>query len=143
MTAQDMQITRDRKAWLQGPETRCNLPPEPNERPRRLVLLGAPGVGKGTQAEMLCAELGACHLSTGDIFRAAKCMDACNRSPALSAALQYMRRGELVPDETVLALVSERVGCLKCEGGFLLDGFPRTVAQAEAFEDLLTQNRIP
>ena len=73
------------------------------------MLLGAPGVGKGTQAEMLCAKLGACHLSTGDIFRAAKAMDACDRSPALSAALQFMRRGELVPDETVLALVSERI----------------------------------
>jgi adenylate kinase len=91
---------------------------------------------------MLCARLGACHLSTGDIFRAAKAINACDRSPALSAALQYMRRGELVPDETVLALISERVACLKCEGGFLLDGFPRTVAQAEALERLLTRNRI-
>jgi adenylate kinase len=137
-----MQTTRDRKAWLQGPAARCNLPPEPNDQPRRLVLLGAPGVGKGTQAEMLCASLGACHLSTGDIFRAAKAMDACDRSPALSAALQFMRRGELVPDETVLALVSERIRCLKCKGGFLLDGFPRTVTQAEALEQLLGKNRL-
>ena len=137
-----MQTTRDRKAWLQGPAARCNLPPEPNDRPRRLVLLGAPGVGKGTQAEMLCAQLGACHLSTGDIFRAAKSIDACDRSPALSAALQFMRRGELVPDQTVLALVSERIACLKCGGGFLLDGFPRTVAQAEALEQLLGRNRL-
>jgi adenylate kinase len=91
---------------------------------------------------MLCAKLGACHLSTGDIFRAAKAMDACDRSPALSAALQFMRRGELVPDETVLALVSERIGCLKCGGGFLLDGFPRTVAQAEALAQLLGKNRL-
>lgn len=107
-----------------------------------MVLLGAPGVGKGTQAEMLCARLGACHLSTGDIFRAAKTLDACQRTPALSEALQYMRRGELVPDKTVLDLVSERVNCLKCHGGFLLDGFPRTVAQAEALEKLLTKHRI-
>jgi adenylate kinase len=137
-----MQLTRDRKAWLQGPEARCNLPPEHKDQLRRLVLLGAPGVGKGTQAEMLCSKLGACHLSTGDIFRAAKAMEACDRSPALSEALQYMRRGELVPDETVLALVSERVGCLKCSGGFLLDGFPRTVAQAEALKQLLARNRM-
>ena len=137
-----MQTTRDRKAWLQGPAAICNLPPEHNDRPLRLVLLGAPGVGKGTQAEMLCAKLGACHLSTGDIFRAAKAMDACDRSPALSAALQFMRRGELVPDETVLALVSERITCLKCGGGFLLDGFPRTVAQAEALAELLGRNRL-
>lgn len=106
------------------------------------MLLGAPGVGKGTQAEMLSAELGACHLSTGDIFRAAKAMNDCERTPALTAAVQYMRRGDLVPDETVLALVSERIGCLKCKGGFLLDGFPRTVAQAEALEALLQKHKI-
>jgi adenylate kinase len=94
-------------------------------------------VGKGTQAELLCSHLGTCHLSTGDIFRAAKTLDPCQRTPALSSALDFMRRGELVPDETVLALVAERVGCLRCEGGFLLDGFPRTVAQAEALEKLL------
>jgi adenylate kinase len=90
---------------------------------------------------MLGAKIGACHLSTGDIFRAAKA-STCGRSPALAEALQFMRRGELVPDETVLALVSERVNCLKCEGGFLLDGFPRTVAQAEALETLLQKNRL-
>jgi adenylate kinase len=101
------------------------------------VLIGAPGVGKGTQAELICSKLGACHLSTGDIFRAAKCQDGCERTPALSAALEYMRRGDLVPDETVLALVTERMSCLRCHGGFLLDGFPRTVAQAEALEKLL------
>jgi len=106
------------------------------------VLLGAPGVGKGTQAEMLCAKLGACHLSTGDIFRAARSADPCARTPALTMALQYMRRGDLVPDETVLALVAERVKCLKCEGGFLLDGFPRTVAQGEALEKLLRRHKI-
>jgi adenylate kinase len=137
-----MRTTRDRKAWLQGPRASCNLPPEHPEWPRHLVLLGAPGVGKGTQAEMLCAKLGACHLSTGDLFRAAKTIQAGDRSPALTAALQYMRRGDLVPDETVLALVTERVGCLKCEGGFLLDGFPRTVAQAEALEQLLMRNKL-
>jgi len=106
------------------------------------VLLGAPGVGKGTQAEMLCAKVGACHLSTGDIFRAAKALDEYERTPALTSALHCMRRGELVSDETVLALIAERVGCLKCEGGFLLDGFPRTVAQAEALEALLSKNRL-
>jgi adenylate kinase len=91
---------------------------------------------------MLCTKLGACHLSTGDIFRAAKALDACDRTPALTAALQYMRRGDLVPDETVLALVAERVGCLQCQGGFLLDGFPRTVGQAEALEALLKKHKL-
>jgi adenylate kinase len=66
--------------------------------------------------------------------------DEC--TPALTAALKYMRRGELVPDETVLALVSERLNCLRCKGGFLLDGFPRTVPQAEALEQLLNSQKV-
>ena len=103
---------------------------------------GAPGVGKGTQAELLCANLHTCHLSTGDIFRTAKALQPCDRTPALTAALDYMKRGDLVPDETVLALVAERVGCLRCGGGFLLDGFPRTVAQAEALGELLRGQKI-
>src|SRR5579864_8550253 len=108
-----MQTLPDRKAWLEGVSATCSSPHRRVVRARRLVLLGAPGVGKGTQAEMLSAKLGACHLSTGDIFRAAKSLNGCERTPALNAALQYMRRGDLVPDETVLALVSERVNCLK------------------------------
>jgi adenylate kinase len=140
-----METKRDRIAWIRGGKAQCEpLPKSKSTKSsaRRLVLLGAPGVGKGTQAEMLCANLGACHLSTGDIFRAAKALDAADRTPALTAALEYMRRGDLVPDETVLALVAERVGCLRCEGGFLLDGFPRTVAQAEALEKLLQGEKL-
>lgn len=129
---------QNRAPWLKGPSAAsCELPSKTIERPFRLVLLGAPGVGKGTQAELLSERLGACHLSTGDIFRAAKSLDACERTPALEAALGYMKRGELVPDETVLNIVRERVGCLRCRGGFLLDGFPRTVPQAEALAALL------
>ena len=137
-----METKRDRKAWLQGENAQCNLPPRRDGIPRRLVLLGAPGVGKGTQAELICIKLGTCHLSTGDIFRSAKAMEACQRTPALTAALDYMQRGDLVPDETVLALVAERRECLRCEGGFLLDGFPRTVAQAEALQDLLVGEKL-
>jgi adenylate kinase len=106
------------------------------------VLLGAPGVGKGTQAELLAARLGVCHLSTGDVFRAAKSLCSDERTPAIEAALGYMKRGELVPDETVLALVGERTRCLRCHGGFLLDGFPRTVAQAEALDKLFQREHI-
>jgi adenylate kinase len=129
-------------AWLKAGTAKCDVPPQSNGNPRRLVLLGAPGVGKGTQAELLCANLGTCHLSTGDIFRAAKCLNEQERTPALTAALEYMRKGELVPDQTVLDLVAERMGCLRCEGGFLLDGFPRTVAQAEALEKLLAGEKL-
>src|SRR5258708_34626934 len=100
--------TRDRKTWLKGGDAGCNLPAEAGVTPRRLVLLGAPGVGKGTQAELLAAHLGACHLSTGDIFRTAKSADPAELTPALTAAVQCMRRGELVSDRTVMDLVAER-----------------------------------
>jgi len=137
-----MEKTTDRAAWLIGGAAKCSVPPQKPKLARRLVLLGAPGVGKGTQAELLCERLGACHLSTGDIFRAAKSQDPCQRTPALTAALDFMKQGALVPDTTVLDMVAERVGCLRCEGGFLLDGFPRTVAQAEALERLLNGEGI-
>src|SRR5437763_12689517 len=101
-----------RKPWFQGGGDACEIPDPPRDGPWRLVLLGPPGVGKGTQAELLCGALGACHLSTGDLFRAAQC--EVNPSPALKAALQAMRRGELVPDEVVVAMVRERSGCLRC-----------------------------
>ena len=137
-----MNAKNDRAAWLKGPASSCSIPPQTQTRPRHFVMLGAPGVGKGTQAELLSARLGACQLSTGDIFRAAKSIAACERSPALNLALDAMRKGELVTDETVLAMVKERTGCLRCAGGFLLDGFPRTVAQAEALTQLLAHEHV-
>lgn len=138
-----MSTANDRAAWLKGGQARCSTPPRAPVRPWRLVLLGAPGVGKGTQAELLQERLGACQLSTGDVFRAAKALDPCERTPALNEALEYMRRGELVPDATVLEMVRERKRCLHCQGGFLLDGFPRTVAQAEALNRLLEEEHLP
>jgi len=133
----------DRAAWLKGGNHRCQMPPRtPSGKVWRIVLLGAPGVGKGTQAEMLCEHLGTCHLSTGDVFRAAKGCHGADLSPAMENALVYMKRGELVPDETVLDMISERRRCLKCAGGFLLDGFPRTVAQAEALEKLMAAEHV-
>jgi adenylate kinase len=112
----------------------------PHDRSHRLVLLGPPGAGKGTQAELLTQALGNCHLSTGDLFRAAQCVP--DPSQALRDALAAMRRGELVPDDAVVALVRERAGCLRCRGGFLLDGFPRTVSQAEALDALLAEQGL-
>jgi adenylate kinase len=138
-----MNTKNDRAAWLKGGDTLCSITPQaPPGKTWRLVLLGAPGVGKGTQAQLLAERLGACHLSTGDVFRAAKCLADGERSPALDHALGFMRRGELVPDEIVLDMVGERVCCMRCCGGFLLDGFPRTVAQAEALERLLLREKL-
>jgi adenylate kinase len=132
----------DRMAWLRGGKAHCANPPNPPPgAPWRLVLLGAPGVGKGTQADLLCSRLGACHLSTGDILRAAACTD-CERTPALEAALASMKAGALVSDETILELVGERGRCLRCCGGFVLDGFPRTVAQAEALSRFLEREGV-
>jgi adenylate kinase len=136
------QVANDRAAWVQGPPATCpNLPHRPT-RAWRLVLLGAPGVGKGTQAELLCGKLGACHLSTGDVFRAAAGHCDCHQTPAMTAAIVHMRAGELVPDSTVWDIVRERSGCLHCRGGFLLDGFPRTLAQAHALQHLMESQGI-
>lgn len=93
----------------------------------RLVLVGPPGAGKGTQAKVLCQKFGVPQLSTGDMLRAAKA--AGTLDPALVAA---MANGALVPDEVVIGLIDRRFEEADCQGGFLLDGFPRTVPQAEA-----------
>jgi adenylate kinase len=134
--------TLDRNSWLKGGTAHCNTPPLVPKQVYRLVLLGAPGVGKGTQAELLSKRLGTCHLSTGDIFRAAKSCADCEPTPAMKSALDCMRKGELVTDETVLALVAERAACLQCGCGFLLDGFPRTLAQAEALAKVLRARKV-
>jgi len=137
-----MEQKPDRAAWLHGGAIRCQVVPDEQLFPWRLVLLGPPGVGKGTQARMLCDRLGACHLSTGDVFRAAQTLNGHAPSPAMSVALECMRRGELVSDETVLGVVAERGQCLRCGGGFLLDGFPRTAAQATALEVMLRAHDV-
>jgi adenylate kinase len=131
----------NRAAWLEGPSATC---PQPAEvaHPWRLILLGAPGVGKGTQADLLRQRLGACHLSTGDVFRAATCTGGCEPSPAMAAALEFMRRGSLVPDSTVWEMVRERAACLRCRSGFILDGFPRTLVQAESLKKLMEDERL-
>ena len=137
-----MNVKPDRTAWLKGGTAQFPATPRPGARPCRLILRGAPGVGKGTQAELLSERLGPSHLSTGDVFRAAKSLNSAERSPALNAALDAMRRGELVSDETVIEMVRERASCLRDPGGFLLDGYPRTVAQAEALDQLLKREGL-
>jgi len=134
-------IDEDRAAWLQGPALRCETAQQSETAPR-LVLLGAPGVGKGTQGDLLHERLGACHLSTGDVLRAAAAHPECELSAAMQAALGYMRRGELVPDSIVWDMVRERTQCLRCAGGFILDGFPRTLTQAQSLRNLMDAEGI-
>src|ERR1700757_3191698 len=131
-----------RAAWLEGPSARCETVPNGQFLPWRIVLLGAPGVGKGTQADLLNQRLLACHLSTGDVFRAAGSRSNAERSSAMKEALGYMRRGELVPDTTVWDMVRERAECLHCAGGFILDGFPRTLAQAVSLKQFLNEHAL-
>jgi adenylate kinase len=100
-----------------------------------LVLMGLPGAGKGTQADKIVDQYGIPHISTGDMFRA-----AMKEETELGLkAKSYMDKGELVPDEVTIGIVRERLSKPDCKKGFLLDGFPRTVPQAEALEDILTE----
>jgi adenylate kinase len=100
-----------------------------------LVLMGLPGAGKGTQAERIVDDYGIPHISTGDMFRA-----AIKEETELGLkAKSFMDKGELVPDEVTIGIVEERLGKNDCSNGFLLDGFPRTVAQADALEDILAK----
>ena len=98
----------------------------------RLILLGAPGAGKGTQAEILSRELKIPTISTGNILRAAM----REGTPVGIQARSYVDAGKLVPDEVIIRIVQERLSKPDCENGFILDGFPRTIPQAEAMEQL-------
>ena len=109
----------------------------------RLILLGAPGVGKGTQGELLSQRLGICHISTGDLFRAAGSRAAGEQTPAMMEAQKYMRHGDLVPDSTVWALVRDQSESLRSQAGFLLDGFPRTMPQAELLKGFMDEEKLP
>lgn len=105
----------------------------------RLVLLGAPGAGKGTQAKKLTEKYSIPQISTGDILRAA----VKEGTPLGKEAKGFMDSGELVPDSVVLGLVKERLGAEDCKAGFILDGFPRNTAQAEALDGILEELRMP
>ena len=96
----------------------------------RLILLGAPGAGKGTQAAQICAKYGIPQISTGDMLRAA----VKAGTPLGLAAKQVMDRGDLVSDDIIIGLVQERIKSADCAKGFLFDGFPRTIPQAEAMK---------
>src|ERR1051325_2082231 len=100
-----------------------------------LILLGAPGAGKGTQAAGISHALGIPHISTGGIFR----QHVQRGTPLGMAAKDFMEKGELVPDEMVNRMIRERLAQPDCADGFLLDGYPRTVAQAEDFRSIVRE----
>lgn len=97
----------------------------------KLIMLGAPGAGKGTQAQILSDKFGIPSISTGAIIRGA----IKNETPTGKLAKGYIDKGELVPDEVVIGIIKERLSESDCDGGFILDGFPRTIPQAEALQE--------
>ena len=104
----------------------------------RVILLGPPGCGKGTQAEIICKNFEIPHISTGDILR-----DNVKRGTEIgSRAKSFMDSGSLVPDEIIIGMIKDRFSEDDCKNGFLLDGFPRTIAQAEALDKLLKKMKI-
>ena len=103
-----------------------------------VILLGAPGAGKGTQAVRIAAAMNIPHISTGDIFR----KNIKEKTPVGLKAKSYIDRGQLVPDEVVVEIVQQRIDEDDCKNGFLLDGFPRTIAQAEALDRLTNIDNV-
>ena len=101
----------------------------------KLILLGAPGSGKGTMAAVLKNEYAITHISTGDIFRA----NIKEQTPLGVEAKKYIDQGALVPDELTISMVEDRLSQDDCKNGYLLDGFPRTIAQAEKLDEMLAK----
>lgn len=104
----------------------------------KIIMLGAPGAGKGTQAKQIAAKYGIPHISTGDIFRE----NIKNNTELGKLAKGYMDRGELVPDEVVVDLVIDRIKADDCADGFILDGFPRTIPQAQSLKEALNKEKM-
>ena len=104
----------------------------------KLIIMGPPGAGKGTQAALIKEEFKLTHISTGDMFRAA----IKNSTPLGIEAKKYIDQGNLVPDSVTIGLVKERLQEDDCKEGFMLDGFPRTIAQAEALDEILKELNI-
>ncbi|MCR4789025.1 MAG: adenylate kinase [Lachnospiraceae bacterium] len=101
----------------------------------KIIMLGAPGAGKGTQAIMIAEKYGIPHVSTGDIFRA----NIKNNTPLGQEAKTYMDKGMLVPDELTVKILLDRVAKDDCKNGYVLDGFPRTIVQADVLKDALSK----
>ena len=104
----------------------------------KMILLGPPGAGKGTQAKGIAARYGIAHISTGDMLRS----EVREGTPLGREAKSYMDKGQLVPDEVIIGMVQNRITAPDCQNGFLFDGFPRTIAQAEALGKITDIDRV-
>ena len=104
----------------------------------KMILLGPPGAGKGTQAKGIAARYAIAHISTGDMLRS----EVREGTPLGREAKAYMDKGQLVPDEVIIGMVKNRISAPDCRNGFLFDGFPRTIAQAEALEKITDIDRV-
>ncbi|CUS82590.1 Adenylate kinase, partial [Candidatus Kryptonium thompsonii] len=104
----------------------------------RLIIFGPPGVGKGTQAQILSQKLNIPHISTGDMLREA----VKNQTELGLKAKSFMDKGELVPDDVMIGIIKEVLSSERCKNGFILDGFPRTIAQAEALDKIFEELNI-
>ncbi len=109
-----------------------------SDKAKGIILIGAPGSGKGTQAKKMKAELGYAHISTGDLLRAA----VKEGTPLGLQAKSFMDSGALVPDELVIGLLKEAIGAPEADKGFILDGFPRTIPQARALDAEVTVDKV-
>ena len=103
----------------------------------KIIMLGAPGAGKGTQAKMIAEKFSIPHVSTGDIFRA----NIKNGTELGMEAKKYMDQGQLVPDELTVKILLDRVAQEDCKNGYVLDGFPRTIPQAQVLDKALTERQ--
>lgn len=120
------------------PEARVEARPVAKRLGRAVIFLGPPGAGKGTQAKQVAQEYGVPHISTGDMFRE----HVSRGTPLGLRAKAIMERGELVPDDLVLSMVEERISRADCADGFILDGFPRTLPQAQRLDELLERCKV-
>ncbi len=109
-----------------------------NSKKLNIILMGPPAAGKGTQSELICKKYGIAHISTGDMFRSA----IANKTELGLKAQSFISKGQLVPDEVTVGLVRDRLKNPDCKKGFLLDGFPRTIPQADSLENMLKEDKM-
>jgi adenylate kinase len=136
------QNKNDRAAWLQGPSAKCSTLPKRGDSVLAIRIAGCARRRERDASASPEPTIGRLSFVYRRCVPRRRKPNGCEQMPAMAAALEYTRRGDLVPDSTVWEMVHERSGCLHCQGGFVLDGFPRTVAQAEALSQLMQDENL-